>query len=51
MRQFVSWEIAQKADTWVGPNIARWANAAYDRLCQEAWTELDPSSAPRSSSA
>jgi peptide/nickel transport system substrate-binding protein len=42
MRQFVSWEIAQKANNWAGLNLVRWANAEYDRLWREADTELDP---------
>ena len=42
MRQFVSWEIAQKANNWAGTNLVRWANAEYDRLWTEARTELDP---------
>jgi peptide/nickel transport system substrate-binding protein len=42
MRQFVSWEIAQKANNWAGRNIVRWANAEYDRLWKQADTELDP---------
>jgi peptide/nickel transport system substrate-binding protein len=42
MRQFVSWEIAQKANNWAGRNVVRWANAEYDRLWQQAKTELDP---------
>src|SRR5262249_47719066 len=42
MRQFVSWEIAQKANHWAGRNVVRWANAEYDRLWQQAATELDP---------
>jgi peptide/nickel transport system substrate-binding protein len=42
MRQFVSWEMAQKANNWAGRNIVRWANAEYDRLWKDAGTELDP---------
>src|SRR5882724_1545753 len=42
MSQFVSWEIAQKANNWTGQNVVRWANAEYDRLWQQAKTELDP---------
>jgi peptide/nickel transport system substrate-binding protein len=42
MGQFVSWEIAQKANNWAGRNIVRWANAEYDRLWKQAATELDP---------
>jgi len=42
MRQFVSWDIAQKANHWTGRNVVRWASAEYDRLWKEARTELDP---------
>jgi peptide/nickel transport system substrate-binding protein len=42
MGQFVSWEMAQKANNWAGRNIVRWANAAYDQLWKQAATELDP---------
>jgi len=42
MDQFVSWEIARKANNWAGQNIVRWANAEYDRLWKQAATELDP---------
>jgi len=42
MNQFVSWEIAQKANNWAGHNIVRWANAEYDQLWRQAATELDP---------
>ena len=51
MRRFASWEIAQKANNWTGQNIVRWSNAEYDRLWQQAKTELDAVSAPPSSSA
>jgi peptide/nickel transport system substrate-binding protein len=27
MRQFVSWDMAQKANNWAGQNVVRWANA------------------------
>jgi peptide/nickel transport system substrate-binding protein len=42
MGKFVSWEMAQRANNWMGLNIMRWANAEYDRLWQQARTELDP---------
>jgi peptide/nickel transport system substrate-binding protein len=42
MRQFVSWEIAQKANNWAGLNKVRWSNAEYDRLWKEAKAEVDP---------
>jgi len=42
MGLFVSWEIAQQANSWAGRNVVRWTNAEYDRLWREATTELDP---------
>src|SRR5262245_60522584 len=42
MARFGSWEIAQKANSWMGLNVVRWANAEYDRLWRQAATELDP---------
>jgi peptide/nickel transport system substrate-binding protein len=42
MTQFVSWEIARKANNWSGQNVVRWSNATYDRLWKEAAMELDP---------
>jgi peptide/nickel transport system substrate-binding protein len=42
MTQFVSWEVARKANQWSGRNVVRWSNADYDRLWNQAATELDP---------
>jgi peptide/nickel transport system substrate-binding protein len=42
MLQFVSWEIARKANNWAGQNVVRWINAEYDRLWNQAAIELDP---------
>jgi peptide/nickel transport system substrate-binding protein len=42
MNQFVSWEIARKANNWAGQNVVRWVSAEYDRLWKQAETELDP---------
>ena len=42
MDQFVSWEIARKANNWAGQNVVRWSNGEYDRLWKQAATELDP---------
>ena len=42
MRQFVSWEIAAKANKWQGRNIVRWHNEEYDRAFRAAEGELDP---------
>jgi len=42
MMQFVSWEVASKANNWSGLNVVRWVNAEYDRLWKQAERELDP---------
>jgi len=42
MREFCSWEVAQKANKWTGPNIVRWRNDEYDRLWRTAEHEMDP---------
>ena len=48
MRQFVSWEVATKANKWQGRNITRWQNEEYDELLQGgARPSSTRSSAPR----
>jgi len=42
MRQFLSAEVAAKANKWQGRNITRWQNAEYDKLFHDAESELDP---------
>jgi peptide/nickel transport system substrate-binding protein len=42
MRQFMSSEVATKANKYQGRNIIRWQNAAYDKLHDQSDTELDP---------
>jgi peptide/nickel transport system substrate-binding protein len=42
MRQFLSWEIAQKANKWQGSNTSRWHNEDYDKAYRAAEGELDP---------
>jgi len=42
MRQFLSSEIAQKANKWQGRNIVRWHNDEYDADFKAADNELDP---------
>ena len=42
MEQYVSWEIASKANKWQGRNISRWRNDEVDRLARSAESELDP---------
>jgi peptide/nickel transport system substrate-binding protein len=42
MRQFLSWEIATKANKWQGLNTSRWHSEEYDRAYRAAEGELDP---------
>ncbi|HKW95176.1 MAG TPA: peptide ABC transporter substrate-binding protein [Methylomirabilota bacterium] len=42
MNQFVSWEVASKANKWQGRNVTRWRSEEYDRAYSAAGTELDP---------
>jgi peptide/nickel transport system substrate-binding protein len=42
LRQFLSSEVASKANKWQGRNITRWQNADYDKLHDQSDTELDP---------
>jgi peptide/nickel transport system substrate-binding protein len=42
MHQFVSSEIASKANKWAGRNVTRWRNEEYDRLWSAAESEMDP---------
>ncbi len=42
MRQFLSSEVASKANKWQGRNITRWQNADYDALYHAAEHETDP---------
>ena len=42
MEQYVSWEIASKANKWRGRNISRWRDDEVDRLARSAESELDP---------
>jgi peptide/nickel transport system substrate-binding protein len=42
MRQFMSSEVATKANKWQGRNITRWQNADYDKLHDQSDSELDP---------
>jgi peptide/nickel transport system substrate-binding protein len=42
MRQWLSWEAAQKANKWQGLNTTRWQNAEYDATYKAAEAELDP---------
>jgi peptide/nickel transport system substrate-binding protein len=42
LQQFVSWEMASKANKWQGLNQTRWSNDEYDRLFRASEVELDP---------
>jgi peptide/nickel transport system substrate-binding protein len=42
MRQFLTSEVAAKANKWQGRNITRWRNEEYDRIFKTSETELDP---------
>jgi peptide/nickel transport system substrate-binding protein len=42
MRQFLSWEVASKANKWQGRNITRWHSQEFDDAYNAAETELDP---------
>ena len=42
MRNFVSWEVASKANKWLGRNMVRWQSSEFDALFRDAQTELDP---------
>jgi peptide/nickel transport system substrate-binding protein len=42
MRQWLSWEAAQKANKWQGLNTTRWHNDDYDKAYRAAEAELDP---------
>lgn len=41
MRQFCSWEVAQKANQWTGANVTRWRNEEYDGLWRAPEHEMD----------
>ncbi len=42
MRQFLSSEIASKANKWQGRNVTRWSSEAYDATYKASEGELDP---------
>jgi peptide/nickel transport system substrate-binding protein len=42
MSQYVSTEVASKANKWQGRNISRWQNKHYDELYETLTHELDP---------
>ena len=42
LRQFLSWEVAARANKWQGRNITRWQNKEYDEIFKASQVELDP---------
>jgi peptide/nickel transport system substrate-binding protein len=42
LRQFLSGEVASKANKWQGRNVTRWVSAEYDETHKAAQAELDP---------
>ena len=42
MRQFLSSEIASRANKYQGRNVVRWQSPEYDRLFAQSETEIDP---------
>src|SRR5260221_9293894 len=42
LRQFLSSEVASKANKWQGRNVTRWSTAEYDEAHKAAQMELDP---------
>jgi peptide/nickel transport system substrate-binding protein len=42
MRNFLSSEVAAKANRWQGRNITRWRNPDYDRIYAQTQNKLDP---------
>ncbi len=42
MQRFASWEMASKANKWLGVNLVRWKNDEFDKAYRAAELELDP---------
>jgi peptide/nickel transport system substrate-binding protein len=42
LRQFLTSEVATKANKWQGRNVTRWQNKEYDDIYKAAQVELDP---------
>ncbi len=42
LRQFLTSEVASKANKWQGRNVTRWRNPEYDETHKAAQVELDP---------
>jgi len=41
-QRFVSWEVADKANKWLGVNVLRWRNDDFDKAFRASEVELDP---------
>ncbi|MBA4178307.1 MAG: peptide ABC transporter substrate-binding protein [Leptothrix sp. (in: Bacteria)] len=42
MQRFASWEIAAKANKWLGVNLVRWRSEEFDKAYRASEVELDP---------
>ena len=42
LQRFTTWEVASKANKWLGVNLVRWRNEEFDKLYRAAENELDP---------
>ena len=42
LRQFLTGEVASKANKWQGRNVTRWRNPEFDEIHKAASVELDP---------
>ncbi len=42
MQRFASWEVAEKANKWLGVNLVRWRHDEYDKTYRASEVELDP---------
>jgi peptide/nickel transport system substrate-binding protein len=42
LRQFLTTEVASKANKWQGRNVTRWLNPQFDEIYKTVQTELDP---------
>jgi peptide/nickel transport system substrate-binding protein len=42
MQRFTSWEVASKANKWLGVNVTRWRSQEFDQIYRAAEGELDP---------
>ena len=42
MQRFASWEVASKANKWLGVNLVRWRSDEFDKAYRASESELDP---------